>query len=1128
MPLQPSTAHPHNSGADSVLKSVAQREPSSKGQAAQNALGGHQSQPLSHTTDTVSSAPVSSSATASLPASVSLSITLSGTASTSSSSAASPLVSAAAATHLDASVFPDQSPIAPTCAIKNKFNLAHISTNSPSLLANSTSKSARSSKPRSKKSVAFFVLLDTDTSTTPATATTPSTALPSPQLPTIISPSSPGFPAFHLHPAPAALLSPTTLDSRLTLRITRAHFKRLALLHARKTRLRRHGDEVEYRVLLNRQRERVHVLKVRAKVEYKSVVAELNRKVHVARVIERCKRRANHSTLDAVQSSLFRAVSLRRALSESFVSFLDETAAASGSNNKASQRTNSNFKRSGGMIGAGSLNDLGTWSEEDDKSVSEQLDLESDYYGGEDSSLPSPTKLRYPSDKDGKSDGGSSGLGPSLSEVMNALKLNSAAYFDEQDASSPNSNDDSNSNSNDADQDSMTAYDKDLLAEFESSFGATRDAAAKTNLRINDLFDMIKALSEGRDRVPAFSSIEDETEDAFDEAVFPSPIQRSLVSNGKLVELFGLNEAIAGISSSSSSGRRKSSIAMSPTAKLLRRRDLLDEPLSEIVERNKSLPVQILDELDENDYMELIPLLPTVTRFTLRELDMDEILLNPQLRHDLYFDPNLQFKPNMDGERNHQKKVKASLYWSNLGQEIDNKETYRIPLIIYEIKCILKELLPYSQATHQEIEASIDVVYIAQQLEHGVFDAVSLIRYLCNLLKTNCAPARDERVEAMLSQCEDGKICESLAICFEVLELMKLDYANHQLQRIRPHVVEHAVEFESNWFKDEIRWKRASTKLSEIWFKTAYQQMTSPATAISTEPSSEPPKPTPPMLYQFAKPTLTHVYTHAVLDLIQNSPALTDDPDSATDLPEVLSMDVSRLSTFRNDVQDIIILSSLLMLYRQIAGPKSNVGTHMKTMKENLWVLLNDSDTSLSHIVAEMVRGAGSVRGTPISAGEVKVLDGLVEKTLAPESRVFLMVASRVLDLLFGWLVSVLDGAGNVVHNVASAAASLAEGSVSDSDDSSEDEAPVQAKGVAASAARVVTNASSSSSLQVGTAAVSRAVAIDRIKLGKYGLLELEEEIRDLAERMGTFAKLNKAVYFDVFTSFYEEARGLK
>ncbi|KAJ3391255.1 hypothetical protein HDU80_011075, partial [Chytriomyces hyalinus] len=355
------------------------------------------------------------------------------------------------------------------------------------------------------------------------------------------------------------------------------------------------------------------------------------------------------------------------------------------------------------------------------------------------------------------------------------------------------------------------------------------------------------------------------------------------------------------------------------------------------------------------------------------------------------------------------------------------------------------------------------------------------------------------------------------------------DYANHQLQRIRPHVVEHAVEFESNWFKDEIRWKRTSTKLSEIWFKTAYQQMSSPTAPTSNDSSSssEPSKPTPPMLYQFAKPTLTHVYTHAVLDLIQNSPALTDDPDSATDLPEVLSMDVSRLSTFRNDVQDIIILSSLLMLYRQIAGPKSNVGTHMKTMKENLWVLLNDSDTSLSHIVSEMVRGAGTVRGNPISAGEAKVLDGLVEKTLAPESKVFLMVASRVLDLLFGWLVSVLDGAGNVVHTVASGttAVSLAESSESDSDDSSEDEAPVQAKGVAA---RASTNSMSTSSLQVGTVAVSRAVAIDRVKLGKYGLLELEEEVRDLAERMGTFAKLNKAVYFDVFTSFYEEARGLK
>lgn len=42
---------------------------------------------------------------------------------------------------------------------------------------------------------------------------------------------------------------------------------------------------------------------------------------------------------------------------------------------------------------------------------------------------------------------------------------------------------------------------------------------------------------------------------------------------------------------------------------------------------------------------------PPITRSTLRELDLSEILRNPQLRHDSVFDPNLMFRPNYDGER---------------------------------------------------------------------------------------------------------------------------------------------------------------------------------------------------------------------------------------------------------------------------------------------------------------------------------------------------------------------------------------------------------------------------------------------------------------------------------------------
>ena len=93
-----------------------------------------------------------------------------------------------------------------------------------------------------------------------------------------------------------------------------------------------------------------------------------------------------------------------------------------------------------------------------------------------------------------------------------------------------------------------------------------------------------------------------------------------------------------------------------------------------------------------------IGLAPPVTKTTLRELDLHEILRNPQLRHDVVFDPNLMFRPNYDGERcvhiplalsfssrlereltllllsrnrGERKRLSAAQYWTAVAREID-------------------------------------------------------------------------------------------------------------------------------------------------------------------------------------------------------------------------------------------------------------------------------------------------------------------------------------------------------------------------------------------------------------------------------------------------------------------------
>jgi len=193
------------------------------------------------------------------------------------------------------------------------------------------------------------------------------------------------------------------------------------------------------------------------------------------------------------------------------------------------------------------------------------------------------------------------------------------------------------------------------------------------------------------------------------------------------------------------------------------------------IRRCKSLPLNTFEFFGNvDDTEEFLDLLPPITRYTLRELDLDQILGNAQLRHDLYFDPNLQFKPNVEGDRGIQKAAKMSEFWKEVQEEVEQGHTYRIPLLIHEIRQIMIELIPNIDDARENIERNIDIKLIAQQVEHKVLNAGKLIKFIAEILKANCAPVRDEIVDRMVFESENGYFIAALRICFELLELMKL------------------------------------------------------------------------------------------------------------------------------------------------------------------------------------------------------------------------------------------------------------------------------------------------------------------------------------------------------------------
>ncbi|KAK2801875.1 hypothetical protein FQN51_005024 [Onygenales sp. PD_10] len=212
---------------------------------------------------------------------------------------------------------------------------------------------------------------------------------------------------------------------------------------------------------------------------------------------------------------------------------------------------------------------------------------------------------------------------------------------------------------------------------------------------------------------------------------------------------------------------------------------------------------------------------PPVTKETLSELDLDSITLNTQLRVDVSFDRDLHFRPVNSPE----KLKMANLYWEAIAKEIliysfytsnnisfslhanlstsshgDKQFTPRLPTMLRTLKDILLTLVP--DRDHPCVTENLDIPFLVQQIEKGVLNLVSLAEWLSSLLKTHCAPMRDQMVDEMVDEIRSGcglqdmgKLAEGLHSLFTVLEAMKLDVANHQIRALRMILIEQSVDY---------------------------------------------------------------------------------------------------------------------------------------------------------------------------------------------------------------------------------------------------------------------------------------------------------------------------------------------
>lgn len=174
---------------------------------------------------------------------------------------------------------------------------------------------------------------------------------------------------------------------------------------------------------------------------------------------------------------------------------------------------------------------------------------------------------------------------------------------------------------------------------------------------------------------------------------------------------------------------------------------------------------------------------PPINYDTLNELSIDYIFKSIQLRHDLVFDQNLNFRPNLDGPSGREKRKRADRFWKRVEYAFTTKSFAFLRPIIQEMCRILVSLMhPFhhhrvpwfwpKSITRRDVHDMLDADLIIQQLEFN--GKIGNQRVLWLKFIFDSILRESTSTHTMCMYFDQGHYAKALRQCFTIMEKIKL------------------------------------------------------------------------------------------------------------------------------------------------------------------------------------------------------------------------------------------------------------------------------------------------------------------------------------------------------------------
>ncbi|CAK6969931.1 T-complex protein 11-like protein 1 [Scomber scombrus] len=376
---------------------------------------------------------------------------------------------------------------------------------------------------------------------------------------------------------------------------------------------------------------------------------------------------------------------------------------------------------------------------------------------------------------------------------------------------------------------------------------------------------------------------------------------------------------------------------------------------------------------------------------------------NMALAHEIMVNQAFQVKPAELPEGSLERKVKEIMhkaFWDCLEAQLkEDPPSYDHAIkLLAEIKeTLLSFLLPGHGRLRSRIEEVLDLPLIQQQAEKGALDIGQLSQFIVGMMGSLCAPCRDKDINKLK---ETDDIVPLLKAIFSMLDLMKVDMANFAVTSIRPHLMQQSAEYERNKFQEFLEKQPNALDYTEKWLEDTVRGLKEAGTDGSSAASSPPPSLLP-----------LNVHNHAYLRLLKW--------DNASDpFPETVLMDQVRFQEMQQEVEQLVLLSSVLLIVYTTTGEAiSGLPGLMETLKNTVNVMLADMHmpffsaqdalaTIGEKLCVDLSQCLSQHGYSPFSADRRSTLKGQILASIQPDNTVRKLMDCRVQTYLLASLES--------------------------------------------------------------------------------------------------------------------------